>query len=145
MSRCWHVLLLFAGVTHGLKESIGNVDTDNPIIFEPPPGGTTKPGDRFGQGVAIKEGVAIIGAPKSDIHGNIFKCTFDGTTTNSNPIVCEKLKGLCFFSISHMIIPLQLQMNYYGSKMRAFISQCFSPVFIPHLSKYIYTGDPRLA
>ena len=99
MSRCWHVLLLFAGVTHGmkLKESIGNVDTDNPIIFEPPPGGT--PGDRFGQGVAIKKGVAIIGAPKSDIHGNIFKCTFNGKTTNSNP-TCEKLEGLCFFSMS---------------------------------------------
>ena len=96
MSRCWHVLLLFAGVTHGLKESIGNVDTDNPIIFEPPPGGTTKPGDRFGQGVAIKEGVAIIGAPKSDIHGNIFKCTFDGKTTNPTP-TCKKLEGLCFF------------------------------------------------
>ena len=94
MSHCWHVLLLFAGVTHGLKESIGNVDTDNPIIFEPPPGGDA--GDRFGQGVAIKKGVAIIGAPKSDIHGNIFKCEFNGKTTNSNP-TCKKLEGLCFF------------------------------------------------
>ena len=94
MSRCWHVLLLFAGVTHGLKESIGNVDTDNPIIFEPPPGGA--PGDRFGQGVAIEKDVAIIGAPKSDIHGNIFKCTFDGKTTNSNP-TCKKLKGNVLF------------------------------------------------
>ena len=93
MSCCWHVLLLFAGVTHGLKkESIGNVDTDNPIIFEPPGGDA---GDRFGQGVAIKKGVpsvAIIGAPKSDIHGNIFKCEFDGKTTTSNP-TCEKLEG----------------------------------------------------
>ena len=81
-------------MTHGLKESIGNVDTDNPIIFEPPQGGAE--GDRFGQGVAIKKGVAIIGAPKSDVHGNIFKCTFNGKTTNSTP-TCEKLEGLCFF------------------------------------------------
>jgi len=95
MSHCWHVLLLFAGVTHGLKESIGNVDTDNPIIFEPP-SGINITGIRFGQGVAIKRGVAIIGAPKSDIHGNIFKCTFDGKTTNSTP-TCKKLEGLCFF------------------------------------------------
>ena len=92
---CWHVLLLFAGVTHGLKESIGNVDTDNPIIFEPP-SGINITGIRFGQGVAIKRGVAIIGAPKSDIHGNIFKCTFNGKTTNPTP-TCKKLEGLCFF------------------------------------------------
>ena len=93
MSRCWHVLLLFAGVTHGLKkDSIGNVDTEHPIIFEPP-GGVA--GDRFGQGVAIdsKSGVAIIGAPKSETHGNIFECTgFKGKNVNPTPR-CEKLGG----------------------------------------------------
>ena len=92
---CWHVLLLFVGLTHGLKDSIGNVDTDNPIIFEPPPGGAA--GDRFGQGVAIEKGVAIIGAPKSETHGNIYKCTgFKGKNVNLTP-TCKKLKGLCFF------------------------------------------------
>ena len=89
------ILLLFAGVTHGLRDSIGNVDTDNPIIFEPP-GGTNNTGIRFGQGVAIEKGVAIIGAPKSDIHGNIFKCTFNGNTTNPTP-TCKKLEGLHLF------------------------------------------------
>ena len=88
MSRCWHVLLLFAGVTHGLKESIGNVDTEHPIIFE---GGAA--GDRFGQGVAIQKDVAIIGAPKSDIHGNIFKCTFNGKNVRNPAPTCEKLRG----------------------------------------------------
>ena len=77
------------------KSQINNIDTDNPIIFEPP-SGINITGIRFGQGVAIKRGVAIIGAPKSDIHGNIFKCTFDGKTTNSTP-TCKKLEGLCFF------------------------------------------------
>ena len=91
--HCWHILLLFAGVTHGLKQSIGNVDTEHPIIFESPGGAA---GDRFGQGVAIEKDVAIIGAPKSDIHGNIFKCTFNGKTTNSTP-TCKKLEGLRFF------------------------------------------------
>ena len=92
MSCCRHLILFLVGVPIILgKEPIFNVDTDNPIIFKPAAG--SQNGDRFGQGLSIQENVAIVGAPKADIHGKIFTCDFEGKKRYSNPILCIKKAG----------------------------------------------------
>ena len=88
--------MLFAGVCYGLKESVENVDTKNPIIF-----GTSNnsPNDYFGHGVAIGKQMAIIGGPGSDKHGQIFKCEFDGKQ-GRQIVSCQKLPGKFCIRIS---------------------------------------------
>ena len=76
MSYCWHLLVLLVGIPNVIsKKPIFNVDTENPIIFRPRSNEDT---DRFGQGLAIQEDVAIVGAPKADTHGKIFTCDYEG-------------------------------------------------------------------
>ena len=97
----WHIFLLFVGVTQILakKQPIHNVDTNFTIIFTAP--STSDPTDanqRFGQGLAIGDnGVAFIGAPKSDIHGNLFRCDFAPNEKRKQNITdCAKTPGSFF-------------------------------------------------
>ena len=81
--------MLFAGVSHGLKESIKNVDTKSPIIFR----ARNNRNDYFGHGVAIEKQMAIIGAPGADTHGQIFGCEFNGKRKGKQTVHCHKLPG----------------------------------------------------
>ena len=71
------------------KQTIPNVDTKNPIIFSTP---SRNSNDYFGHGVAIGEGMAIVGGPGSDTHGQIFKCEFNGNQ-GKQTVPCQKLPG----------------------------------------------------
>ena len=97
MSRCWHLLMFSIGFSNVFaKNAIENVDIKNPIIFKPK---LAKDFDSFGHGLSIQKNVAVIGAPKADTHGQIFKCEFDGTTKTGD-VTCNKGPGI----ISQQII-----------------------------------------
>ena len=70
----WFLILLALGK---ISICIGfNVDTENPIIFEP----NMIDQGLFGHGIALtKDAKLIVGAPLSRTHGAIFSCS-----TNSN-------------------------------------------------------------
>ena len=100
MSCHWHVFLLFMGFCNVFaKQTIPNVDTKNPIIFEH----SGNPNDYFGHGVAIGKQMAIIGAPGSNTHGQIFKCEFKGKQTRKGKQTlrnCETISGKSCIKIS---------------------------------------------
>ena len=93
MSCHWHVFLLFMGFCKVFaKQTIPNVDTENPIIFSTSSGNSN---DYFGHGVAIGENMAIVGGPGSDKHGQIFKCEYNGKHAKKGrqTVFCKKLDG----------------------------------------------------
>ena len=90
MSCHWHLFLLFMGFYNVFaKRTIPNVDTKNPIIFS---SGNSND-DYFGHGVAIGNKMAIIGGPRSDRHGQIFKCEYNGKQKGIQTVSCQKLPG----------------------------------------------------
>ena len=96
MSCHWHVFLLFMGFCNVFaKQTIPNVDTKNPIIFEH----SGNSNDYFGHGVAIGKQMAIIGGPGSDTHGQIFKCEFNGKG-GMQTVSCSELPGKICTEIS---------------------------------------------
>ena len=84
MSCHWHVFLLFMGFCKVFaKQTIPNVDTENPIIFSTSSGNLN---DYFGHGVAIGENMAIVG---------IFQCEYNGKQAKKGrqTVFCQKLAG----------------------------------------------------
>ena len=81
MLNMWFLILLALGK---ISICIGfNVDTENPIIFEP----NMIDQGLFGHGIALtKDAKLIVGAPLSKTHGALFSCS------NSNPI-CTRING----------------------------------------------------
>ena len=91
MSRCWQLLIFLIGFSNVFaKNAIENIDIKNPIIFKP---NSAQDSDRFGHGLSIQKNVAVIGAPKADTHGQIFKCEFNGKTTTGD-VTCNKGPGI---------------------------------------------------
>ena len=92
MSHHLHVFLLFVGFCNIFaKQTIPNVDTKNPIIFS----ARSHMNNYFGHGVAIGKQMAIIGGPRSDTHGQIFKCEYNGKQEKKGrqTVSCQKLPG----------------------------------------------------
>ena len=66
-----------------------NVDTTIPIILESP----STEGDNFGQSIEIISDTAVVGAPLSETHGNIFQCAFDPYNDNApQEVGCNKIQ-----------------------------------------------------
>ena len=65
-----------------------NVDTKSPIILS-----VNRAKGLFGHSISILEGDAIIGAPESETHGNVFLCR---NIKDQSPKYCDKLSKYIF-------------------------------------------------
>ena len=125
MSRCWQLLIFLIGFSNIFaKNAIENVDINNPIIFKP---NSAEDSDRFGHGLSIQKNVAVIGAPKADTHGQIFKCEFNGKTTTGD-ITCNKGPGIISQpnNLYHRQYIFKLIKIFFKGKFRTFIFYSFS-------------------
>ena len=74
-----------------------NVDTKSPIILS-----VNSAKGLFGHSISILEnGDAIIGAPESETHGNVFLCR---NIKHQNPKYCDKLSKLISLCTMHMCV-----------------------------------------
>ena len=71
------------------KAQAFNVQDEDPIIFTNP---MPSSGNFFGHSFVIDDDFAIIGAPKQDIIGKLFRCSFNGEESGPSG-GCEELRG----------------------------------------------------
>ena len=67
------ILIALGKISFGISF---NVDTENPIIFEP--NGVNEGPSQFGHSIALTNDpkiIAIVGAPLSSTHGALFRCS----------------------------------------------------------------------